>query len=104
MNHNIFFTYVTEYLFNSKLELPSLPYRENYLLSLTRWQFSLSGEVSNLELQFISTEQGIDLPPIGIVEDEDPVRDIDDALDDVADSFIDIVLEVTACKPLLIFS
>ena len=84
--------------------LPFLPYKETYLLSLTWWQFSLSGVVSNLEWPFISTEQGLDLPPIGMVEDEDPVRDIDDSLDEVEDSFLSIVFVLAAFKQLLVLS
>lgn len=71
---------------------------------MARGQFSLSGEVSNLELPFISTEQGLDLPPTGIVEDEDPVRDIDDSLEEVEDFFINIEFELAAFKPLLVLS
>ena len=81
-----------------------IPESDSYLLSLTRQPFSLSGKILNLALAFISAEHGLDLPPAGIVEDDDPVRDIDEALDDDEDSFTDDVFDLVAFKLLLCLS
>ena len=66
----------------------------NYLLLLTRWQFSLSFESSNLTFPLPSIEFGLDLPSAGIVEEDDPDRDIDDSLEEVEDSFVDLLFEL----------
>ena len=66
----------------------------NYLLLLTRWQFSLSFESSNLTLPLPSIEFGLDLPSAGIVEEDDPDRDTDDSLEEVEDSFVALLFEL----------
>ena len=66
----------------------------NYLLLLTRWQFSLSFESSNLTFPLTSIELGLDLPSAGIVEEDDPDRDTDDSLEEVEDNFVDLLFDL----------
>ena len=66
----------------------------NYLLLLTRWQFSLSFESSNLTLPLPRIEFGLDLPSAGIVEEDDPDRDTDDSLEEVEDNFVALLFEL----------